>query len=95
MSGNDMSSLQPGSLDEVENLATLTLDRNKLSTYPLQAMSKLRVIEELNMSHNPLSIIPDYAFRSFGRYMEKLHLNDMGLEKVSLSVDHNPLNRKN
>ncbi|KAA0725150.1 Chondroadherin 38 kDa bone protein [Triplophysa tibetana] len=86
MSGNDMSYLQPGSLDEVENLATLTLDRNKLSTYPLQAMSKLRVIEELNLSHNPLSIIPDYAFRSFGRYMEKLHLNDMGLEKFSITA---------
>ncbi|XP_076855651.1 chondroadherin [Brachyhypopomus gauderio] len=83
MSGNDLSSLQPGSLDEVENLAVFTLDQNKLSTYPILAMSKLRVIEELNLSKNPLSFIPDHAFRSFGRYMEKLHLNDMGLEKFS------------
>ncbi|XP_051958705.1 chondroadherin [Xyrauchen texanus] len=83
MSGNELSSMQPGSLDEVENLAILTLDRNKLSTYPLLAMGKLRVIEELNLSKNPLSFIPDHAFQSFGRYMEKLHLNDMGLEKFS------------
>ncbi|XP_067226192.1 chondroadherin [Chanodichthys erythropterus] len=83
MSGNELSSIQPGSLDEVENLAILTLDRNQLSTYPLLAMSKLRVVEELNLSKNPLSIIPDHAFRSFGRYMEKLHLNDMSLEKFS------------
>lgn len=83
MSGNELSALLPGSLDEVENLAILTLDRNKLSTYPIQAMSKLRVIEELNLSKNPLNFIPDYAFRSFGRYMEKLYLNDMGLEKFS------------
>ncbi|XP_026869167.2 chondroadherin [Electrophorus electricus] len=83
MSSNELSSIQPGSLDEVENLAIFTLDQNKLSTYPILAMSKLRVIEELNLSKNPLSLIPDRAFRSFGRYMEKLHLNDMGLEKFS------------
>ncbi|XP_056325125.1 chondroadherin [Danio aesculapii] len=83
MSGNELSSIQPGSLDEVENLAILTLDQNNLSTYPLLAMSKLRVVEELNLSKNPLSFIPDHAFRSFGRYMEKLHLNDMSLEKFS------------
>lgn len=85
ISNNELRSMQPGSLDDVENLATLTLDRNKLSTYPIEAMSKLRVIEELNLSKNPLTFIPDYAFRSFGRYIEKLHLNDMGLEKVSCS----------
>ncbi|KAI5623369.1 chondroadherin precursor, partial [Silurus asotus] len=83
ISNNNLRSMQPGSLDEVENLATLTLDRNKLSTYPIEAMSKLRVIEELNLSKNPLTFIPDHAFRSFGRYIEKLHLNDMGLEKFS------------
>ncbi|XP_026078498.1 chondroadherin-like [Carassius auratus] len=83
MSGNELSSIQQGSFDEVENLAILTLDHNKLSTYPLLAMSKLRVVEELNLSKNPLSVIPDHAFRSFGRYMEKLHLNDMSLEKFS------------
>lgn len=88
MSRNELSSMQPGSLDEVENLAILTLDQNKLSTYPIQAMSKLRVVEELNLSKNPLSFIPDHAFRSFGRYIEKLNLNDMGLEKVSISNMH-------
>ncbi|XP_066522125.1 chondroadherin [Hoplias malabaricus] len=86
MSSNELSSMQPGSLDEVENLAVLTLDQNKLSNYPILAMSKLRVIEELNLSKNPLSSIPDHAFRSFGRYMEKLHLNDMGLEKFSTAA---------
>ncbi|KAK7122607.1 hypothetical protein R3I94_019653 [Phoxinus phoxinus] len=83
LSGNELSSIQPGSLDEVENLAILTLDNNQLSTYPLLAMSKLRVVEELNLSKNPLSLIPDHAFRSFGRYMEKLNLNNMSLEKFS------------
>ncbi|CDQ61809.1 unnamed protein product [Oncorhynchus mykiss] len=85
MSGNEMSSLQPGSLDEVENLAILHLDRNRLSTYPSLALSKLRVVEELSLAKNPLRSIPDNAFQSFGRYMEKLHLDGMGLEKVSLS----------
>ncbi|XP_017338996.1 chondroadherin [Ictalurus punctatus] len=83
ISNNELRSMQPGSLDEVENLATLTLDQNKLSLYPIEAMSKLRVVEELNLSKNPLTFIPDYAFRSFGRYIEKLYLNDMGLEKFS------------
>ncbi|XP_076008073.1 chondroadherin [Genypterus blacodes] len=83
MSGNELTTLQPGSLDDVENLAILHLDRNKLSIYPAAAMSKLRVVEELTLARNPLRIIPDYAFQSFGRYMEKLHLDNMGLEKFS------------
>ncbi|XP_017579813.1 chondroadherin [Pygocentrus nattereri] len=86
MSRNELSGMQPGSLDEVENLAILTLDQNKLSTYPILAISKLRVVEELNLSKNPLNFIPDHAFRSFGRYMEKLHLNDMVLEKFSTAA---------
>ncbi|KAJ8283473.1 hypothetical protein COCON_G00023230 [Conger conger] len=46
-------------------------------------MSKLRVVEELVLSRNPMKTIPDHAFQSFGRYMEKLHLDNMGLEKFS------------
>ncbi|KAI1886597.1 hypothetical protein AGOR_G00197450 [Albula goreensis] len=46
-------------------------------------MSKLRVVEELTLSKNPMKTIPDNAFQSFGRYMEKLHLDNMGLEKFS------------
>ena len=84
MCSSDLSSLQPGSLDDVENLAILHLDGNRLSTYPSAAMSKLRVVEELTLARNPLRNIPDNAFQSFGRYMEKLHLDNMGLEKVSL-----------
>ncbi|XP_035261869.1 chondroadherin [Anguilla anguilla] len=83
LSGNEMSALQPGSLDEVENLAGLHLDRNRLSAYPAAAMSKLRVVEELVLSRNPMRTIPDLAFQSFGRYMEKLRLDNMGLEKFS------------
>nr|XP_023649963.1 chondroadherin [Paramormyrops kingsleyae]XP_023649964.1 chondroadherin [Paramormyrops kingsleyae] len=83
LSGNDMTSLQPGSLDDVENLAILHLDHNKLATYPSAAMSKLRVVEELKFSKNPMKTIPDNAFQSFGRYMEKLYLDNMGLEKFS------------
>ncbi|KAF7203580.1 chondroadherin [Nothobranchius furzeri] len=83
MSGNELTALQPGSLNEVENLALLHLDRNRLSTYPSAAMSKLRVVEELTLGWNPMKIIPDNAFQSFGRYMEKLHLDNMGLEKLS------------
>ncbi|KAM8836419.1 chondroadherin isoform 2-T3 [Spinachia spinachia] len=81
MSGNDLTTLQPGSLDDVENLALLHLDRNRLSSYPIAAMSKLRVVEELTLGKNPMRTIPDIAFQSFGRYMEKLHLDNMGLEK--------------
>ncbi|KAL2078294.1 hypothetical protein ACEWY4_025979 [Coilia grayii] len=83
MSGNEIAAIQPGSLDDVENLAILHLDRNKLATYPLAPMSKLRVVEELTLSKNPLTFIPDNAFRSFGRYMEKLHLDNMGLQKFA------------
>lgn len=83
MSGNELSTLHPGSLDEVENLAILHLDRNKMSTYPSVAMSKLRVVEELTLGRNPMRSIPDNAFQSFGRYMEKLYLDNMGLEKLS------------
>ncbi|KAL0984249.1 hypothetical protein UPYG_G00139040 [Umbra pygmaea] len=83
MSNNEISSLQPGSLDDVENLAILTLDRNRLSTYPAPAMSKLRVVEELSLAKNPMRSIPENAFQSFGRYLEKLNLGDMGLEKFS------------
>ncbi|KAF3853954.1 hypothetical protein F7725_014642 [Dissostichus mawsoni] len=83
MSGNELTTLQPGSLDEVENLAIFHLERNRLSTYPIAAMSKLRVVEELKLGKNPMKTIPDIAFQSFGRYMEKLHLDNMGLEKFS------------
>ncbi|XP_054898937.1 chondroadherin [Poeciliopsis prolifica] len=83
MSGNELTTLHPGSLDEVENLAILHLDRNRLSAYPSAAMGKLRVVEELTLGKNPMKTIPDNAFQSFGRYMEKLHLDDMGLEKLS------------
>ncbi|CAL8260104.1 unnamed protein product [Arctogadus glacialis] len=83
MSGNQLSALQPGSLDDVENLAILHLDRNRLTSYPLAAMSKLRVVEELTLGRNPMRNIPDLAFQSFGRYMERLHLDNMGLMKFS------------
>uniref|UniRef100_A0A3Q0RXJ9 Chondroadherin n=1 Tax=Amphilophus citrinellus TaxID=61819 RepID=A0A3Q0RXJ9_AMPCI len=83
MSSNDLTTLHPGSLDDVENLAILHLDSNKMSTYPSLAMSKLRVVEELTLGKNPMRTIPDNAFQSFGRYMEKLHLDNMGLEKLS------------
>lgn len=83
MSGNELTTMHPGSLDDVENLAVLHLDRNKMSTYPSVAMSKLRVVEELTLGRNPMRTIPDIAFQSFGRYMEKLYLDNMGLEKLS------------
>ncbi|XP_012989379.2 chondroadherin [Esox lucius] len=83
MSGNEISLLQPGSLDDVENLAILNLDGNRLSTYPSMAMSKLRVVEELSLAKNPMRSIPDNAFQSFGRYLEKLSLDNMGLEKFT------------
>ncbi|XP_028824686.1 chondroadherin-like [Denticeps clupeoides] len=83
LSDNKINSIQPGALDDVENLAILHLDRNKLSTYPTGSMSKLRVVEELTLSRNPMATIPDNAFRSFGRYMERLYLDNMGLQKFS------------
>lgn len=82
MSENELTTLQPGSLDDVENLAILHLEGNKMSTYPSAAMSKLRVVEELTLGRNPMRIIPQNAFQSFGRYMLKLQLDNMGLEKV-------------
>lgn len=84
ISNNELTTLHASSLDDVENLAILHLDGNKMSTYPSVAMSKLRVVEELMLGKNPMKTIPDNAFQSFGRYMEKLHLDNMGLEKVSL-----------
>uniref|UniRef100_A0A8C5R3X1 Chondroadherin n=1 Tax=Leptobrachium leishanense TaxID=445787 RepID=A0A8C5R3X1_9ANUR len=83
VSDNEMTSLQPGSLDEVENLAIFHLDGNQLNSYPLAAISKLRVVEDLKLSRNPIKFIPDLAFQSFGRYMESLSMNNMGIEKFS------------
>ncbi|KAJ0016094.1 hypothetical protein NQD34_014384 [Periophthalmus magnuspinnatus] len=83
MANNTLTTLQPGSLDEVENLAILHLDGNRMATYPIAAMSKLRVVEELTLSRNPMKTLPDLAFQSFGRYMERLYLDNMGLEKFS------------
>ncbi|KAM9715772.1 chondroadherin isoform 1-T3 [Menidia menidia] len=83
VSGNELTALQPGSLDDVENLAVFHLDRNRLATYPSAAMSKLRVVEELALGGNPMRSVPENAFQSFGRYMEKLTLDNMGLEKLS------------
>ncbi|XP_053564821.1 chondroadherin [Bombina bombina] len=83
LSDNEITSLQPGSLDEVENLAIFHLDGNQLSSYPLAAISKLRVVENLKLSRNPIKVIPDFAFQSFGRYMESLVMDNMGLEKFS------------
>lgn len=67
----------------MENLAKFHLDKNQLSSYPSAALSKLRVVEELKLSHNPLKSIPDNAFQSFGRYLETLWLDNTNLEKVS------------
>ncbi|KAM4033235.1 chondroadherin isoform 1-T2 [Anomaloglossus baeobatrachus] len=83
LSENDITALQPGSLDEVENLAIFHVEGNQLSTYPLAAISKLRVVEDFKISRNPIKVIPDYAFQSFGRYMESLSMDHMGLEKFS------------
>ncbi|XP_072098071.1 chondroadherin [Mobula birostris] len=83
LSNNGLSSIPPGALDDVENLATLHLDGNKLGSYPTAALSKLRVVEELKLSSNPIRTIPDNAFRSFGRYVERIWLNNMGLERFS------------
>ncbi|XP_020670888.2 chondroadherin [Pogona vitticeps] len=83
LSDNSLSSIQPGALDDVENLAIFHLDKNQLTSYPVAAMSKLRVVEDLKLSHNPIKAIPDFAFQSFGRYMETLSLDNMGLEKFS------------
>ncbi|XP_028674717.1 chondroadherin [Erpetoichthys calabaricus] len=83
LSGNELTSIHPSALDEVENLAILHLDRNRLSSYPVSPMSKLRVVEELSLSKNPMKVIPDEAFQSFGRYMEKLYMDNMGLERFS------------
>lgn len=83
LSDNSLSSIQPGALDDVENLAIFHLDKNQLSTYPVAAMNKLRVVEDLKLSHNPMKVIPDNAFQSFGRYLETLSLDNTGLEKVS------------
>uniref|UniRef100_A0A8D0L706 Chondroadherin n=1 Tax=Sphenodon punctatus TaxID=8508 RepID=A0A8D0L706_SPHPU len=83
LSNNSLSSIQAGGLDDVENLAIFHLDKNQLSSYPVAAMSKLRVVEDLKLSHNPMKVIPDLAFQSFGRYMETLSLDNMGLEKFS------------
>uniref|UniRef100_A0AAV2LKB2 Chondroadherin n=1 Tax=Knipowitschia caucasica TaxID=637954 RepID=A0AAV2LKB2_KNICA len=81
MANNTLTTLQPGSMDEVENLAILHLDGNRMATYPIAAMSKLRVVEELTLGRNLMRTIPDLAFQSFGRYMERLHLDNMGLER--------------
>ncbi|XP_053158635.1 chondroadherin [Hemicordylus capensis] len=83
LSDNSISSIQPGALDDVENLAIFHLDKNQVSSYPVAAMSKLRVVEDLKLSNNPMKVIPDLAFQSFGRYMETLSLDNMGLEKFS------------
>ncbi|KAM3845669.1 chondroadherin [Vipera latastei] len=83
LSNNSISSIQPGALEDVENLAIFHLDKNQLSSYPVAAMSKLRVVEDLKLSNNPIKFIPDLAFQSFGRYMETLSLDNMGLEKFS------------
>ncbi|XP_053309310.1 chondroadherin [Spea bombifrons] len=83
LSNNAISVLQPSSLDDVENLAIFHLDGNNLNYYPLAALGKLRVVEDLKLSQNPIKIIPDLAFQSFGRYMESLSLDHMGIEKFS------------
>ncbi|XP_007886971.1 chondroadherin [Callorhinchus milii] len=83
LSGNGMTSILPGALDEVENLAALYLDKNQLSKYPAEGLRKLRVVEELNLSHNPIRLIPDNAFHSFGRYVERIWLDHMDLERFS------------
>lgn len=82
LSNNGLTSIAPGALDDVENLATLHLDDNKLSSYPAAALSKLRVVEELRLDSNPIRTVPDNAFHSFGRYVERIWLTHMQLEKV-------------
>uniref|UniRef100_UPI00398F2615 chondroadherin n=1 Tax=Pristiophorus japonicus TaxID=55135 RepID=UPI00398F2615 len=83
LTNNGLTSILPGALDDVENLANLYLDKNRLTTYPATALSKLRVVEELKLSFNSIRTIPDNAFRSFGRYVERIWLNNMGLERFS------------
>ncbi|XP_028935799.1 chondroadherin [Ornithorhynchus anatinus] len=83
LSDNALGTVRPAALADVENLAILHLDGNRLVSYPAAALARLRVVEELKLSRNPLRVIPDRAFHTFGRYLETLSLDRTNLDKIS------------
>uniref|UniRef100_A0A8B9SLD3 Chondroadherin n=1 Tax=Anas platyrhynchos TaxID=8839 RepID=A0A8B9SLD3_ANAPL len=89
LGSNKIQELKPGVFSGAKDLRWLFLSDNsltslnQLSSYPVNAMSKLRVLEELKLSHNPIEVIPDNAFQSFGRYLQTLNLDNMKLKKFA------------
>ncbi|XP_060882888.1 chondroadherin-like protein [Labrus mixtus] len=83
LTNNTISSISQGALDSA-HLAVLHLDSNQLTEVPTQALCEAAQLEELNLSYNTVAQVGPDAFLPISQSLRRLHLDHMGLEKVSV-----------
>lgn len=81
LTNNTITSITNGALDSVF-LGILHLDSNQLTEVPTHALSQAPNLEELNLSHNSVRWVGPNAFQSVSQSLKRLHLDQMGMEKV-------------
>lgn len=85
LTNNTISSIVRGALDS-SLLGILHLDSNKLTEVPMHALSQAPNLEELSLSHNSVQHVGPNAFHTVSQSLKRLHLDQMGMEKVKQIV---------
>lgn len=83
LTGNDLTYVSPRALDRAGDLDTLHLGGNKLKEVPTEALNQVQNLRELRLSGNTIRWVGPNAFRPVERSLKELHLDNIGLEKVS------------
>ncbi|KAM3864414.1 chondroadherin-like protein [Diretmus argenteus] len=82
LTNNTVSTIAMDALDSAY-LDTLHLDSNQLTEVPTAALSKASNLEELNLSRNSIRWVGSNAFQPVSQSLRRLHMDGMGLEKMS------------
>ncbi|XP_053325034.1 chondroadherin-like protein [Spea bombifrons] len=83
LTGNNISFVAPFAFRNLQILKKLHLDGNLLTKVPTEALKQTSFIEELKLSRNPIKYIGNSAFLPISQSLQHLHLDGMGLEKIS------------
>lgn len=81
LTNNSIASVAEGALESAF-LAVLHLDSNQLTEVPTHALSGVPDLEELSLSQNLIGQVGPKAFQPISQSLRRLHLDQMGMEKV-------------